>query len=288
MSPASRKLDPRLYQIAVLAVLVAYGVLFLDFEIRLLTATLLVATALATQAALTRLGRLPSFDPRSALISALSLCLLLRTDSLVIAAVAAAVTIASKFLIRARGKHIFNPTSFGLVVTILVADRAWVSPGQWGSLAFFAFLLAAVGSLVIHRAERSDVTWAFLAAWCALVLGRAAWLGDPWAIPLHQLRSGTLLVFAFFMISDPKTTPDSRPGRILFAVCVAAGGGFFRYVLYEPNGLLYSLVACCLAVPLLDRLFPGDRFAWPGAFSIRSKPSLGNERRHPRCAESSP
>jgi len=211
----------------------------------------------------------------------LSLCLLLRSDSLAIAAFAALVTIASKFLIRSQGKHVFNPTNFGLVVTILLFDGAWVSPGQWGSLAFFGFLVASVGSLVIHRAERSDVTWAFLFSWCAVVFGRAAWLGDPWPIPLHQLSSGALLVFAFFMISDPKTTPDSRTGRIVFAVCVAVLGGFFRYVLFEPNALLYSLAACCLAVPLVDRFLPGARFAWPGLPAIESHPSLATERRHP-------
>lgn len=280
--------DPRYYQIAVLASLVVYGVLVLDFEIRPATATLVVATAMAAQAVLTRAFRLPTFDPRSALISVLSLCLLLRTDSPAVAAFAAITTIASKFLIRLRGKHVFNPTNFGLVITILAFDRAWVSPGQWGSLALLGFLVVSLGSLVIHRAERSDVTWAFLAAWCAVVFGRALWLGDPWTIPLHQLRSGTLLVFAFFMISDPKTTPDSRLGRIVFAACVAALAGWLRYGLFEPNALLYALAACCPAVPLVDRWFPGARFAWPGLSSIGSNPSLATERRHPRCAESSP
>ena len=73
----------------------------------------------------------------------------------------------------------------------------------------------ALGWLVVHRAARSDVTWAFLAAYAALALRpRLRGSGDPLAIPLHQLESGAFLIFAFFMISDPKTTPDSRAGRI--------------------------------------------------------------------------
>ena len=76
------KPDPRLYQIATLASLLAYGLIRLDFEIPLVQAASMLGTALVTQFACTRLWRLPAFDPRSALISGLSLCLLLRTNSL--------------------------------------------------------------------------------------------------------------------------------------------------------------------------------------------------------------
>ncbi len=269
----SRRLDPRLYQIGVLASLLTYGVLWLDLEVRLDRAAAILVTALLTQWACTRLlyclgpppvGRLPHFDPRSPLTSALSLCLLLRAGSLGLAAAAAAVTIASKFLIRARGKHVFNPTNFGLAVMMLVSERVWVSPGQWGSAAFFGFLLACLGGLVVHRAARSDVTWAFLAAYAAVLFGRAAWLGDPLAIPAHQIQSGAFLIFAFFMISDPKTTPDSRLGRILYAALVAAVAGYIQFGLYQPNALIWALVSCAPLVPAIDRLLPGDRYQWSG------------------------
>jgi Na+-translocating ferredoxin:NAD+ oxidoreductase RnfD subunit len=149
---------------------------------------------------------------------------------------------------------------------MLATDRVWVSPGQWGSTALFGFLMACLGGLVVYRAERSDVTWAFLAFHLSLLFGRAAWLGDPLAIPVHQLSGGALLLFAFFMISDPKTTPDSRPGRILFALLVVLGAGFVQFRLFRPNGLLWSLAFCSPLVPLIDRLLPGRRYAWrPGA-----------------------
>ncbi len=257
-----RRFDPRLYQIAVLASLLVYGVLGLDFDLRLRSAVAVLTTTLATQWVCTRLWRLPHFDPRSPLISALSLCLLLRTDSLGLAAAAAAVTISSKFLIRARGKHVFNPTNFGLVVMMLASDRVWVSPGQWGSAAFFGFLLACLGGLVVHRAARGDVTWAFLAAYTGLLFGRAAWLGDPLVIPAHQIQSGAFLIFAFFMISDPKTTPDTRPGRILYAFLVASVAGVIQFGLYQPNALIWALVACAPLVPAIDRLLPGRRYRW--------------------------
>ena len=254
--------DPRLYQIAVLSSLLLYGVLSLDFAVSPLQAVVLLGTVLLTQAACTRIWRLPAFDPRSALISGLSLCLLLRTGSLLLAFVAAAVTIASKFILRWNGKHVFNPTNFGIVALILLTDGVWVSPGQWGNVAFFAFLMACLGSLVVHRAERGDVTWAFLAFYLAVLFGRALWLGQPMAIPLHQIQNGAFLLFTFFMISDPKTTPDSRAGRILFALLVALGAGFVHFVLYRPNGLILSLAFLSPLVPLLDRLLPGARYAW--------------------------
>ncbi|HXU44670.1 MAG TPA: DUF2330 domain-containing protein, partial [Thermoanaerobaculia bacterium] len=110
----------------------------------------------------------------------------------------------------------------------------------------------------------------------ALLFARAAWLGQPAAIPLHQLSNGAFLIFAFFMISDPKTTPDSRAGRILFAGLVALGACFVTFVLYRPNGLLYALAAGALLVPLLDRLLPGERFAWRPALHPAPRPTLGS------------
>ncbi len=257
-----RRSDPRTYQIAVLSGLLLYGVLGLDFEIEARNAAAILLTAQLAQWTLTRLVRLPRFDPRSAFTSSLSLCLLLRTNSLALAALAAAVTIGSKFLIRARGKHVFNPVNIGLVTMMLVADGAWVSAGQWGSAAYLGFLLACLGSLVVHRAARSDVTWAFVAAYAGLLFGRAAWLGDPLAIPLHQLENGAFLIFAFYMISDPKTTPDARAGRILYAAVVAAVAVAIQFGLYQPNALIWALAACAPAVPLIDRLLPGARYRW--------------------------
>jgi len=277
--PAQRLRDPRLYQIAVLSSLLLYGVFALDFEVSLLQAAVLLGTALLTQAACTRLWHLPAFDPRSALISGLSLCLLLRTGSLLLAFVAAVVTIASKFVLRWRGKHVFNPTNFGIVALLLLSDRVWVSPGQWGNVAFFAFLMACLGGLVVHRAARSDVTFAFLGSYLAVLFGRALWLGQPMAIPLHQLESGAFLLFTFFMISDPKTTPDTRAGRILFALLVALGAGFVHFVLYRPNGLLLSLAFLSPLVPLLDRLLPGTRYAWHRAPAPPPAEPLLDERR---------
>ena len=253
--------DPRVYQIAMLASLLVYGMAWLQFDVTISSVCLLLATVLATQTICDRAERRP-VNVRSALISGLSLCLLLRTDRPELAVAAAVITIGAKFLIRYRGKHIFNPTNGGLVAMLLLTDQVWVSPGQWGSVAFFAFLMACLGGVVVNRACRSDVTYAFILFYCALLFGRSWYLGEPMAIPLHRLQSGALLLFTFFMISDPKTTPDSRAGRVLFAALVAFGGWYVQFRLFRTNGLLWSLAAFSLAVPLIDRLLPGGRYAW--------------------------
>ncbi|HVF59072.1 MAG TPA: DUF2330 domain-containing protein, partial [Thermoanaerobaculia bacterium] len=265
--------DPRHYQIAVLASLFVYGIARLDLEIEPLRAAALLGTCLLTQWACTRLWRLPAFEPLSALISGLSLCLLLRTNLPLLAVAAAVATVASKFLLRFDGKHLWNPTNFGIVAAMLLTGQVWVSPGQWGNVAVFGFALACLGGLVVNRAARSDVTYAFLGFYLALLFGRALWLGQPAAIPLHQLANGAFLIFTFFMISDPKTTPDSRAGRILFALLVALGAGYVTFVLYRPNGLLLSLFFLSPAVPLLDRLLPGRRYVWAAPRTLATGPA---------------
>jgi enediyne biosynthesis protein E5 len=252
--------DPRYYQITMLSILLIYGVGRLDFDVQLLSIVLIITTVLITQWLCTQYFQLPYFDYRSPLISGLSLCLLLRTNSFLLIALTAAITILSKFIFRWNNKHIFNPTTFGLVAMILLTGQVWISPGQWGSVAYFGFLVACLGGLVINRAARSDVTYAFLFFYSAILFGRAWWLGDPFSIPLHQLENGALLLFSFFMISDPKTTPDSRIGRVLFAFLVASGAAWVHFWLYRTNGLFFSLAFFCLLTPLIDKFLPGKRY----------------------------
>jgi enediyne biosynthesis protein E5 len=270
-------MDPRRYQIAALSALLAYGLFWLRFDLQPSVVLTLAAVAFATQWCAWRLVLPPPVDFKSAAISALSLCLLLRAESIAVAAFAAVVTIASKFLIRVHGKHVFNPTNAGIAAALLCTNGAWVSPGQWGDAAFFALLVACVGLLVVTRAARSDVTLAFIAAYAAFLAGRSWWLGEPMAIPLHRLESGAFLIFSFFMISDPKTTPDARLARIAFAVVVAAGAYYMHFRLFRPNGLIWSLVALSPLVPALDW---GGRYAESVRTRARRRRDLGGAGAH--------
>jgi len=254
--------DPRWYQIVVLSLLLGYGIVILDFGIRWQNATAILITAQIVQFIAMRAVGHPRFDPLSALITSLSLTLLLRTDAVALAVLAASIAIGSKFIIRVRGKHVFNPANVALVSLMLISDKAWVSSGQWGSAAIGSLALACLGLIVLTRAKRAETTFAFLVAYAALLIGRAIWLGDPLSIPAHQLQSGALLIFAFFMISDPKTSPNAPVGRIAFGALVAAIAFAIQFVFYEPNGPIFALVMSAPLVPLIDVMSRGHVYRW--------------------------
>ena len=271
-----RALDPRWYQIAMLSALLGYGLFGVGFDLSAVTIAAVIGTALATQLACTLLWRLPAFDPLSALISGIGLCTLLRTHGVAPAMFAAALAISSKFILRWRGKHLYNPTNLALVV-MLIAGVGWISPGQYGHVAFAALLIVCMGLTVVNRAARSDVTLAFLGVYAAILFGRSLWLGEPLTIPIHRLQSGLLLQFSFNMISDPRTTPDSHRGRLLFGALVAMGAGFVQFVLFGTNGPVWSLAACTLLVPLIDRWLPGPRHQWKPAPATAGVASRGTD-----------
>ena len=268
METLNKLRDPRYYQIVVLGMLLSYGILELDFGIRWENALAVFATAQLVQYLATRLVGLKSYDPLSAIITSLSLTLLLRTDLVLIAAAAAAVAIGSKFLLRYNGKHIFNPANFALVSLMLISDHAWVSSGQWGSATLVAFALACLGSIVLTRAKRAETTLAFIVVYGALVFGRALYLDDPLSIPLHQVQNGALLIFAFFMISDPRTTPNTPIGRVLFATLVAGIAFTIQFIYYQPNGPILALVMACPTVPLIDAVLHGRNYRWEQAKGV--------------------
>jgi Na+-transporting NADH:ubiquinone oxidoreductase subunit NqrB len=262
MNSKLASLDPRYYQITVLSALLAYGVFALDFGIQAGNVIAIVIAAQCIQFIGTRLTGVAQFDPLSAIITSLSLSLLLRTDVMLLAILAAVIAIGSKFLLRFRGKHIFNPANIALIALMFSSERAWVSSGQWGSAAIGAFALACLGFVVLTRAKRAETTLAFLFTYATLLLARALWLGDPVSIPLHQLQNGALLIFAFFMISDPKTTPNSAAGRVLYGSFVASVAYVIQFVLYEPNGAIIALILSAPLVPFIDMAMQGRIYRW--------------------------
>jgi Na+-transporting NADH:ubiquinone oxidoreductase subunit NqrB len=255
--------DARHLQIAALATLLTFNVAFLDFGARPLNSALAILGSLATQALCSRIWRLPAIDLRSPLITGLSLSLLLRADEPWVHALAAVIAIASKFVLRIDGKHIWNPAGFAIVALLLVApDHVWISPGQWGTSVWFAALVSFLAFMVLNAARRGDIAIFFLAAHGVLLVARALWLGDPLTIPLHQLQSGSLLIFAFFMISDPRTSPDSRLGRFLFALAVALLAHRLAFFWQMRPALYVALIALSPLTLLIDRILPAARFAW--------------------------
>jgi Na+-transporting NADH:ubiquinone oxidoreductase subunit NqrB len=254
--------DARHHQIAALALLLAVNFVLVDFGARPLASALAIGSALATQMACAWWFGLARLDLRSPLITGLSLSLLLRADDPSLHAAAGVIAILSKFVLRVGDKHVFNPAGFAIVALLLMSDHVWISPGQWGASIWFAALVGFCAILVLHAARRADIAVFFLLSHAALLLARAWWLGDPLAIPLHQLQSGSLLIFAFFMISDPRTSPDARLGRFIFAIAVALAAHWLAFSMQMRPALYFALIALSPLTFLIDRILPAERFAW--------------------------
>jgi Na+-transporting NADH:ubiquinone oxidoreductase subunit NqrB len=254
--------DARHLQLAILAVLLCVNFVSVDFGADPLAALVSALSALATQALCSRLAGLRVVEWRSALIASMSLALLLRGDALWVHALASIIAIGSKFLIRVQGKHVFNPSALGIAVLIFATDHAWVSPGQWGTSLWFALLLSFLAMLVLHASKRTDIALFYLFCHTGLLLLRAWWLGDPIAIPLNQLENGSLLLFAFLMISDPRTVPDARLARFLFAATVAVLAHVLAFKFHFRPALYAALIFASFLIPLLDRWLPAQRFEW--------------------------
>jgi len=261
--------DARLFQIAFLATLLAIGALARDFALLPQQMMLAFAAGLATQAFWIRVLRIERRGVLSAFITCFGLSILLRADSLWVHPLAAALAISSKFVLRVRGKHVYNPANLGVIASIALLPGTWVSAAQWGQDIALAAWFVALGGIVTRRARRADVAWTFLAAYLGLVALRVIALGQAWTTFAHQLANGGLLLFAFFMISDPMTIPNRRGARITYAIVVAMAAFLWHFALFKPNGLVWALFFCTPLVPLMDRLWPAGKFEWRAPPQLR-------------------
>lgn len=263
-----RSLDPRFFQLAFQATLLSVGVLLRDFALWPVQMALCIATAVATQGFWIHHFNIRKTGYLSAVITGFGLSLLLRGDSLWLHPLVACLAISGKFLLRIRGKHVFNPANFGVGIALLFLPGAWVSPGQWGNDVAIAVWLVALGALVAQRARRDDAAWLFLATFLGIAALRLFLLGYTWQrgwdILCHQALNGALLLFAFFMISDPMTLPDHPTARRLHVVLVAVGAAGWQFLHYHPHGPLWALLFLAPLVPVWDRFWPASRYAWSG------------------------
>ena len=234
------KNDPRYTQIAILLCLVGLGATLFQVNITFSQLSLSVITALLSQYGFS-LAYEKSFDWRSPLITGLSLSLLLRMNDPLWAVIAAFIAISSKFILRAPQRHIVNPANFAIVVLLLCGAEIWVSPGQWGSGWVMGLFLVVLGVSVLTQTRQWDIAFVFLVFYAVLLLARALYLNDGFAIPLHQLQSGALLIFAFFMLSDPKTIPANILGRSVFAALVALIAFYLQFNWYVREAIFYAL-----------------------------------------------
>jgi Na+-transporting NADH:ubiquinone oxidoreductase subunit NqrB len=254
--------DPRWLQVYLLANFLLYGIVFLGWNENGFVYGAAILSCLATQSFWARLKGLPKGSWKSALISALGLCLLLKVNSWEWMFLAGALTISSKFLIHHKHKHIFNPTNFGIMV-LLMLNVGWISPGQWGSGEAIFGLFISGACLVLFGIKRWDVALTFILTLFALEAIRSVgYLGWGWDVVFHKFNSGTILLFAFFMITDPKTSPNSRRGRVIWGMLIALLSFALSQFFYFYQAPLIALFMVSLTTPFLDKIFQSARFYW--------------------------
>src|SRR4030095_16754441 len=266
-------LDPRYFQVIFQFVFLCYGILFLEWNTDWLHYILSIVGCLLFNYGFETLKQqrwLSLFGKSgfklwgfSVLISAMSLCLLLKTNHWSTSLLAAFLTVSSKYIFRFNQKHIFNPSAFGLAATILITGDAWLSPGQWGSNAIMFFAIITLGTIVVTRVQKLDVSLAFLVTFVGLLFWRQVYvLGWPMDHFIHSVSTGSLLLFSFFMISDPRTTPNHPVARILWAVAVAWVAFYLAAFKWMYNTPIWVLVAAAPLVPVLDGIFRSKKFQW--------------------------
>ncbi len=199
----------------------------------------------------------------SAIISSMGLCLLLKTNSLTAAITAAFISIASKYIIRINGKHIFNPSALGIIVTVFITQNAWISPAQWGSGAVLLFAVFCLGFIITTKVQKLDVSLAFLGTFGGLLFIRQIiYLGWPVDHFIQSISTGSLLLFSFFMITDPKTTPNHTAARIFWCIAIAILSFYLTAFKFMNGAPILVLVCSQPIVPLLDRFFKARSFQW--------------------------
>ncbi len=199
---------------------------------------------------------------RSALITALGLCLLLRANDYTTVILAGCLAIASKFCFKVQGKHFFNPANFGIIIALIFTQDAWVSPGQWGADWWYLLLFLGTGGIILKRVGRWDTSAAFLIAYGGLEAIRSVWLGWSWDVWQHHLMSGSLLLFALFMLTDPRSIPNAAKSRLIWAIAIALLSFSLEHFFYLKTAVFWALFIISPMTVLLDVLWNAPRFSW--------------------------
>ncbi|MFB2982162.1 RnfABCDGE type electron transport complex subunit D [Microseira sp. BLCC-F43] len=274
--------DVRDYQILFLSLFLVLGVATRDWTLRLDFILVAIATCCTAQWILSSLWsrwqpyqsikqenpaeKLAPIQPsfRSALITALGLSLLLRSEHSSTIILAGTLAISSKFIFQFDRKHFFNPANFGIISALVLTKDAWVSPGQWGDDWWYALIFLGAGGMVLKRVGRWDTTAAFLGSYAFLEAIRNLWLGWTWDVFFHRLMSGSLLLFALFMITDPRSIPNARSGRLIWAISIALLTFILRNQFFIPTAVFWALFALSPLTLILDKIWSAPRFSWSG------------------------
>jgi enediyne biosynthesis protein E5 len=202
---------------------------------------LAIGTAIVVELILGRIFLGKWLNVASAYITGISVGILLRSPAYWPYAVCAAIAITSKYVLRFRGKHLWNPSNFGIcVVLFLLPTSVAMLSIQWGNNFWSLLVIWLLGSVILWRLRRLHITATYVASFIALAFLRAWILHQPWQAEISPITGPEYQLFIFFMITDPKTTVRSRTGQCIVAFAVAVVEMFFRFgqSVYAP---LYAL-----------------------------------------------
>jgi len=180
---------------------------------------------MATEVVLSKLVR--GTWPRSVLssyISGNSLAILLKPAAGLLwpFGLGAVITIASKYVLTWRGRHLWNPTNFSISVLVLLAPGSVsILSHEWGNDLRVNAVIWAIGLITVARARLLHVTLTYVGAFAACAALRTSITGVPFLVELAPITGPMYQLFVFFMITDPPTTVSSRRGRIVVAVVIA-------------------------------------------------------------------
>ncbi len=177
----------------------------------------------------------------SAYITGISVGILLRSPAFWPYALCSLLSITSKYVLRVKGRHIWNPSNFGICVMLFLASEAVASLSiQWGNNLGAMIVIWALGTAIIWRLRRFHICAVYVASFIALAFLRAWITGDPWQSEISPITGPEYQLFIFFMITDPKTTVRSKLGQCIVVFFVAVVEFFLRLdqSIYAP---LYAL-----------------------------------------------
>ena len=204
------------------------------------TAVAIVA-AIVTELVLGRIFYGKWLHLASAYITGISVGILVRSPAFWPYALCSVISIMSKYVLRIKGRHLWNPSNFGICVLLFLAADTVVSLSiQWGNFIWPMLVIWVLGSIIIWRARRFHISATYVASFFALAFLRSWITGDPWQAEIAPITGPMYQLFIFFMVTDPKTTVKSKSAQCLVVFLVAVTEMILRLnqVVYAP---LYAL-----------------------------------------------
>ena len=203
---------------------------------------LAIGTALACELILGRVFYGKWLNLASAYISGISVGILVRSPAFWPYALCSAISIMSKYVLRVKGRHIWNPSNFGLSVLFFLAPETMAGLSiQWGNYLAPLLVIWILGSIIIWRARRFHISATYVISFFIFAYWRSALTGHPFESEIAPITGPMYQLFVFFMITDPKTTVKTKWGQCLVAFLVAFAEFIFRLnqVVYAPFYALF-------------------------------------------------